>query len=62
MRLKAEPTCDQSMLPNDQQHHSITIETEGDDLDFDDMVDLFKALLYGLGYHHETVEQLSGDE
>ena len=60
MRITIEPTVDQSMQTIPAcTHHKVTIELPYDDLSFDDMVDMFKQCMHGMGYAPATVEELN---
>lgn len=39
-------------------HKDIKVEIPGENSDIQDFVDCFKALLTGVGYHHECIDDL----
>lgn len=58
MKVTIEPTGDQRMWSAECAHPKVVVEVPHDDLSFDDMIDVLKRCLHGMGYHHDTVEEL----
>ena len=58
MKLTIEPSRDQSKFTRECQFNTVTIESLSDDLDFSEMMECVQLLLYGWGFHGDTVKTL----
>lgn len=62
MRITMEPTEDQSSFTAACRNHKVTLEVEGDDIGFDETIDMIRLLLIAWGFHPATVNEVLGEE
>lgn len=55
MKITISPSEPQGSLPLDCRYHTSSIETENDDVDLDEAIEMFRKALIGFEFHPDTV-------